>query len=99
MPAAFPGIQSASFFSDALVEPGQPFSIPDVYFTANPFNSLANAAVPAVVLFSSMLGIALIGVDQRERCSCRSASSTRRWSGSRSGSSTSRPPGCSPSSP
>ena len=67
MPAAFPGIQSASFFSNALVEPGQPFSIPDIYFTANPFNSLANAAVPAVVLFSSMLGIALIGVDQRER--------------------------------
>ncbi len=67
MPAAFPGIQSASFFSNALVEPGQPFSIPDVYFTANPFNSLANAAVPAVVLFSSMVGIALIGVDQRER--------------------------------
>ena len=67
MPAAFPGIQSASFFSNALVEPGQPFSIPDVYFTANPFNSLANAAVPAVVLFSSMLGIALIGLDQRER--------------------------------
>jgi Na+/H+-dicarboxylate symporter/ABC-type amino acid transport substrate-binding protein len=67
MPAAFPGIQSASFFSNALVEPGQPFSIPDIYFTANPFNSLANAAVPAVVLFSSMVGIALIGVDQRER--------------------------------
>ena len=67
MPAAFPGIQSASFFSNALVEPGQPFSIPDIYFTANPFNSLANAAVPAVVLFSSMVGIALIGMDQRDR--------------------------------
>jgi Na+/H+-dicarboxylate symporter len=67
MPAAFPGIQTASFFSNALVEPGQPFSIPDIYFTANPFNSLANAAVPAVVLFSSMLGIGLIGVEQRER--------------------------------
>jgi len=67
MPASFPGIQSAFFFSNALVEPGQPFSIPDLYFSANPFHSLANAVVPAVVLFSSMLGIALIGVDQRER--------------------------------
>ena len=67
LPAAFPDIQTASFFSNALVEPGQPFSIPDVYFTANPFNSLANAAVPAVVLFSSMLGIGLIGMDERER--------------------------------
>jgi Na+/H+-dicarboxylate symporter len=67
MPAAFPGMQSASFFSNALVEPGQPFSIPDIYFTANPFQALANAVVPAVVLFSSLLGIALIGVEQRER--------------------------------
>jgi Na+/H+-dicarboxylate symporter/ABC-type amino acid transport substrate-binding protein len=67
MPATFPGTQSASFFSNALVEPRQPFSIPDLYFTANPFHSLANAVVPAVVLFSSMLGVALIGVEQRER--------------------------------
>ena len=79
LPAAFPGIQTASFFSNALVEPGQPFSIPDIYFTANPFNSLANAAVPAIVLFSSMLGIGLIGVDQRERLLARCASSTRPW--------------------
>ncbi len=67
MPAAFPGMQSASFFSNSLVEPGQPFSIPDIYFTANPFNSLANAVVPAVVLFSSLIGIGLIGIEQRER--------------------------------
>ena len=33
---SFPGIQSASFFSNALVEPGQPFSIPDLYFTGEP---------------------------------------------------------------
>ncbi len=67
MPLAFPGMQSASFFSNALVEPGQPFSIADLYFTANPFNSLSNAVVPAIVLFSSALGIGLIGLDQRER--------------------------------
>ena len=67
VPASFPGMQTASFFSNALVEPGQPFSIPDLYFTANPFHSLANAVVPAVVLFSSLLGIGLIGVPGRER--------------------------------
>jgi Na+/H+-dicarboxylate symporter len=66
-PAVFPDIESASFFSNALVEPGQPFSIADVYLTANPFNALANAVVPAVVLFSSLIGIALIGVERRER--------------------------------
>ncbi len=67
MPATFPEIQSASFFSNSLVEPPQPFSIPDLYFTANPFESLANAVVPAVVLFSSMMGIGLIGLKDRER--------------------------------
>ena len=67
MPLTFPQIQSASFFSHALVEPPQPFSIPDLYFTANPFQSLAEAVVPAVVLFSSMMGIGLIGLKGRER--------------------------------
>ena len=67
MPAAFPPMQSASFFSNALIEPRQPFSIADLYFTANPFNSLSNAVIPAVVLFSSMIGIGLIGLKDRER--------------------------------
>ena len=67
MPWAFPDFESASFFSHALVEPPQSFSIPDLYFTANPFHSLANAVVPAIVLFSSMIGIGLIGLDHRER--------------------------------
>ncbi len=67
MPATFPEVQSASFFSNSLVEPPEPFSIPDLYFTANPFQSLANAVVPAIVLFSTMLGVALIGLKDRER--------------------------------
>jgi Na+/H+-dicarboxylate symporter len=67
LPATFPAAESASFFSSSLVEPPKPFSIPDLYFTANPFQSLAEAVVPAVVLFSSMMGVALIGVKDRER--------------------------------
>jgi len=46
MPVAFPVIQSASFFSHALVEPKQPFSIADLYFTANPFHSLSTPSYP-----------------------------------------------------
>ena len=34
---------------------------------ANPFNALANNIVPAVVLFSIVLGSALVGVKDRER--------------------------------
>lgn len=67
LPTTFPRIQSASFFSSSLVEPPQAFSIPDLYFTANPFQSLADAVVPAIVLFSSMIGVALIGLKDRER--------------------------------
>ncbi|MCG6926421.1 MAG: cation:dicarboxylase symporter family transporter, partial [Acidobacteria bacterium] len=67
LPATFPEVQSASFFSTSLVQPPEPFSVPDLYFTSNPFHSLANAVVPAVVLFSSMLGVALMRVDGRER--------------------------------
>jgi Na+/H+-dicarboxylate symporter len=67
LPAAFPPMQTASFFSHSLVEPKQPFSIADIYFTANPFHSLSNAVVPAVVLFSSAIGIGLIGLEGKER--------------------------------
>ncbi len=67
MPWTFPAFESASFFSHSVVEPPRPFSIPDLFFTANPFHSLANAVVPAIVLFSSMLGIGLIGLDDRDR--------------------------------
>ncbi len=67
IPFTFPDYETASFFSNALVEPRQPFSVPDLYFTANPFSSLSNAVVPAVVLFSSALGIGLIGLPDRSR--------------------------------
>lgn len=65
MPMTFPDFETASFFSNALVEPPQPFSVPDLYFTSNPFHSLSNAVVPAVVLFASALGIGLIGMKDR----------------------------------
>ena len=66
MSLTFPSYQSASFFSSALVEPSQTFSIAELYFTENPFHSLSNGVVPAVVLFSSLVGIGLIGLKDRE---------------------------------
>jgi len=66
-PLAFPDYVSASFFSHALVEPRESFSFTDIYFTSNPFDSLSRNIVPAVVLFSSMMGIALIGLEDKER--------------------------------
>ncbi|MDH4039446.1 MAG: cation:dicarboxylase symporter family transporter [Gammaproteobacteria bacterium] len=67
MPLAFPDLESASFFSRALVEPRQPFSFTDIYFTANPFESLSRNVVPAVVLFSCITGIGLIGLKDKEQ--------------------------------
>ncbi len=66
MPLAFPALQSASFYSDALIEPRQPLALGEIYVPANPFNAMANAVVPGVVLFSSALGLALIGVKGKQ---------------------------------
>ncbi len=67
IPLTFPSVQNASFFSSSLVEQRPAFNFIDLYIPANPFNSLANNVVPAVVLFSLVLGVALSGVERRQR--------------------------------
>ncbi|MGE5217912.1 MAG: cation:dicarboxylate symporter family transporter [Chloroflexota bacterium] len=65
MPFAFPATETASFFSTTLVERRPPFNFIDLFIPSNPFYSLANNIVPAVVLFSVFIGVALIGVERR----------------------------------
>jgi Na+/H+-dicarboxylate symporter/ABC-type amino acid transport substrate-binding protein len=65
MPFAFPEAQSGSFFSTTLLERPPPFSLIDLYIPANPFFALANNVVPAVVVFSMVVGVALIGVPRK----------------------------------
>ena len=67
MPLTFPSVQNASFFSSSLMEQRPAFDFIDLYIPSNPFNSLANNIVPAVVLFSVVLGVAVVGVARRER--------------------------------
>ena len=67
IPLTFPTVQNASFFSSSLVERRASFDFIDLYIPSNPFNSLANNVVPAVVLFSLILGVAVVGVARRER--------------------------------
>lgn len=62
----FPRVEGATFFSTTLVEPRASIDFIDLYIPANPFNSLANNVVPAVVLFSVVLGIAFIGIDRKQ---------------------------------
>lgn len=66
-PLMFPPMQSASFFSTTLVDDPQPFDLVNLYIPSNPFNSMANNVVPAVVVFSIVIGVALIGVERKER--------------------------------
>ena len=63
----FPAHESASFFSTALVNDREGFDFLGLYIPTNPFNSLANNIVPAVVLFSMVVGVALIGVPEKQR--------------------------------
>ncbi len=63
---AFPDIDAASFFGSAApVEAPSP-NLYDLYLPANIFYSLTNNFVPAVVLFSILVGIALISVDEKD---------------------------------
>jgi Na+/H+-dicarboxylate symporter/ABC-type amino acid transport substrate-binding protein len=66
IPLAFPEVQTASFFSTTLLERRPSFNFIDLYIPSNPFHSLANSVVPAVVLFSVVLGVALIGVERKQ---------------------------------
>jgi Na+/H+-dicarboxylate symporter/ABC-type amino acid transport substrate-binding protein len=59
---AFPDRETASFFSMAAVEPRPQPDVLERFIPANIFYSLTNNLVPAVVLFSILLGVALISV-------------------------------------
>ena len=65
VPLTFPRMETATFFSTTLLERRAPFDFVDLYIPANPFYSLANNVVPAVVLFSIVLGIAIIGLERK----------------------------------
>ncbi len=64
LPLSFPNWESASFFSSALIEQPQPFNFLE-FIPSNPFHSMANNIVPAVVLFSIAVGLALMGIESK----------------------------------
>jgi Na+/H+-dicarboxylate symporter/ABC-type amino acid transport substrate-binding protein len=66
MPLAFPTWDNATFFSLSLLDRPDPPDFLQLYIPSNPFNSLANAVVPAVVLFSIAMGLALIGIEKKQ---------------------------------
>jgi proton glutamate symport protein len=48
------------------VEDAKPVDFLKLYIPANPFASLANAVMPAIVVFSVLVGIALITVKNKQ---------------------------------
>ena len=66
LPLSYPDWPTQSFFRKSQIEPGTAPDFLQLYIPSNPFFSLANAMVPAIVLFSIMVGLALIGVKRKE---------------------------------
>ena len=67
LPLALPVWKTGGFFSTSLLHPPEYVDFVALYIPANPFRSLSETLVPAVVLFCICLGVALIGVAQKER--------------------------------
>jgi Na+/H+-dicarboxylate symporter len=65
LPLTFPAWASASFFSTTLLEQSQEFNFLE-FIPSNPFYSMANNIVPAVVLFSIAVGLALMGIERKD---------------------------------
>ena len=61
----FPSWQSGAFYSPSIIETHAAPNYLDIYIPANPFNSLANNIVPAIVFFSLAVGVARIGIEDK----------------------------------
>ena len=64
LPLSFPNWESPSFFSTTLLEQQEGFNFLE-FIPSNPFHSMANNIVPAVVLFSIAVGLALMGIERK----------------------------------
>ena len=63
---SFPIWDSKDFFSTTQISVMPEINYYDLYIPSNPFKSLANNTIPAVVVFSLFLGIALVNIKNKE---------------------------------
>ena len=66
LPLAYPNWETAGFFSTSMLAEPAAFNFVKLYIPSNIFASLSETIVPAVVLFSLLMGIALIQVKNKE---------------------------------
>lgn len=61
MQMAFPQLEKASFFSTSELSQTDDLNIIDMFIPSNPFHSLSDGLLPAIVIFCIFVGFALIG--------------------------------------
>lgn len=63
---AFPVLHTSHFFSTSLIEAPPSVDWIRLFVPSNPFKSLAENSVPAVVIFCILFGIGLVGFDSKQ---------------------------------
>jgi Na+/H+-dicarboxylate symporter/ABC-type amino acid transport substrate-binding protein len=63
---AFPNMPNTSFFSISQLSKSPPQDLIELFIPSNPFHSLSEGLMPAIVLFCLLFGFALIG-DERNK--------------------------------
>ena len=66
LPMSFPAWESGNFYSSDFVQPNVPFDFVKLYIPANPFESMSDNVVPAVVLFSIFIGLGVMKLPNKE---------------------------------
>lgn len=62
----FPQWEAGEFFSLTALQEPEAVDILDIYIPSNPFFSMSQSYIPAIVLFCIATGIALISIDDKE---------------------------------
>ncbi len=65
VPLAYPEWEAATYFSSSLISSPAAIDFVSLYISANPFESLANTVVPAIVLFSILMGVAVMKSERK----------------------------------
>jgi len=65
LPLSFPPLQTGAFFSTSILETRVPPDFMALYIPSNPFRAFSDNLVPAAVLFSILIGVALTGIERK----------------------------------
>ncbi len=67
MTQSFPNWETGSFFSNSFSEQTEPPDWLELFVPSNPFRSLSENLIPAVVVFSLGVGVALMSIPNKQR--------------------------------